>query len=854
MLNNLFGSYTDKNKKTFKKMVNDIEPFYNKYKGLTDSKERVKVKIDNEYVAMTREELSFLRETNKFRKRLNSGEDISKVSIEALALCKEAIRRKYNNSVQIELYPTQLEAAIAMQDNNIIEMKTGEGKSLVQIASAYLNALIATSDPDKSKWKSVHVLTSNDYLAQRDQSDNKDVFSLLGFTSSYVLPNSESKTDELKNDKRKAYKCDIVYATPKTVAFDYLADNTVYDKNKKYLTREISRAIIDEADDILLDAATTPLILSGKSIEVTGEENPYIWATNFINGNNVYKKTISSSIFDKYEKDKHTPWMDSAIYKDTLDVDISDRIYKEVEKSSTDESIIYERMEALRKCLLAKYLYSNGKEYQVINNKVVLIDSNTGRLMPNTRFRDGMQEAIEYNEEFILQQRTGGMEHIELSKNNFIEAKCTYPDFLKIYSLGVCGMTGTADKEEFRDIYGLDTYIVDSRKTNKRIDLKDELYSTIDSKLNAIVEEVLKCKKTGQPVLLGTLNVKESDLLCDKLLKAGISYKRLDAISIKNKDEEEMLKKYAGSKGSVTVATNMAGRGIDIKLGEGVEELGGLYVIGTSKNKNIRIDNQLRGRSARQGDLGRSKYFMSLEDEMIAKRLPANIRNVVSLDDGRIVDESIIMLANKCQMIESSIIKQSRKVSEEREAKVFTPYKEIIYSQRDKILNADGRSLLKYISDIIDIYIKKTVVSGESYNTVKSKLGHLIKINECFDENTNVFMNNVSSKIRKNIYTAVNRDNIGEYLEETRYKMLRCIDDYWVSYIDQIEMLNKNINLYQYGSGFNNNTYEEKAAIIFSDLMDKLQNEIITYASKPIYKYGTYIINNEEEVNYEKSI
>lgn len=800
----------------------------------------------------------FLDKTNEFRKRLNNGETIDDIMVEALAVCREATRIVQGK----RHYDVQIEAAIAMQNNNIVEMKTGEGKSLVQILSAYLNALEATKSPNRNEWKSVHVLTSNDYLARRDQLDNKGVFDLLGLSSSYAMSNEviqkSSNKKQLQDQKREAYKCDIVYSTAKTVAFDYLSDNTIMLPKNKYLTKPLHRAIVDEADDILLDQATTPLILSkGSSDSSTKEveEDVYLWATKYINGEGRYNnEPIPCQTFYQAQRDKYEKWKGSAVFLDThlvtLSSVIKDEIAANIQKeirndpSKSKKDAIYLqvlRENAVEKCLLAKYAFMANKQYQVRNNRVMLVDAG-GRVMPNSKYRDGMQEAIEYKEDYELSKKTNGREHIVFTKQNFTSAKCTYPDFFRIYEDGICGMTGTSDRKEFNEIYGLETYKVDSRLPNIRVDEEDEVYATKKAKYKAIIKDVLECQKTGQPVLIGTLNVNESNEICKELEKIGIRFQRLDAKHADNMEKEASVISTAGLLGSVTVATNMAGRGTDIKLGPGVREVGGLYVIGSSKNKNIRIDNQLKGRAGRQGDPGRCKYFASLEDELVEIRNRSSLFNFFKRkfqnSDKKITNKKVIKMINECQLNESGIAKQNRKISEKREAQAFTPFKKIMYEEREKVFNADLKEYIQLIYGIVDSYVKKVFENGSDYENVSARLYGIIDIDEnSYEPNSEKIAQSIKNKISHQLSSTQKAE---EFFETNRIKTLKAINDYWVFYIEQLEDLGKRLSILQYSAGYNENTYRFEAGRLFEEMIENLQSEIVAYAANGSLEYGMY--------------
>lgn len=875
MSDKVFGSYTTSNKKRIMNIVNKTNSYEEKFANITHSNDLVRVKVSyldkktnkKYYVVkeMTREELEFFKKTNEFRKRLRNGETPNDIMSEAFALAREATRRKLG----MFHYDVQVEAAAAMQDNNISEMKTGEGKSLVQILSAYLNALEATKSIDPSEWKSVHVMTSNDYLAQRDQNDNKSVYSLLGLTSGYAMSQDKTRGNKKMQDKkRQAYDCDIVYGTTKTIAFDYLEDNHVMSNDKKYMRKKPSRAIVDEADDILLDQATRPLILS-KSQQKNEDIDLYEWAVRFINGERGYRnKEVTCHIFNHFDRDKSTPFTeDCALYMDDGFVYLSDKLQNEIYGKNgkvTEDGILKEKV--IIQCLLAKYYYKESVQYQLIEDKkesekanktvmrVVLTDEFTGRLMDKTKYQNGIQEAIEVTNNYYLSKQNNPNKELKYSTQNNIIAKCTYPDFFTIYENGVCGMTGTSDIEEFSDIYGMQTYEVPSRKKNIRIDEEDEVYLTLDAKYKAIVKEILACQKTLQPVLIGTTNVSESDELCSYLKKYKIRYQRLDAVNASNEDD---IKKTAGLLGSVTVATNMAGRGIDIKLGKGVKEVGGLYVISTSKNRNRRIDNQLKGRASRQGEPGKTKCFMSLDDNLVKTRYGTFrlefYKQMHEGEESKITNDKIIKIVKNCQLIEEDYSKQARKQSELRDAKVFTKHKKIIYDLRQRVLDASIKDMMIMMKNITKTYVSSLFESNPSYKMIQAKLGHLIKVSACYSEDKKEFEKNVFNAICKRLKYAPGSD-FGKYITTIRTKMLKVIDDYWVSHMDYLNDLWKNCVYYSYSSMDPMELYERESYKLLESMTSYVQNEMITYACIPSMSYGNYVVKEPEveEENEER--
>ena len=866
LIDTIFGSYTKRNKNKIKSIVNNV----NSRKNITSK--------------MTSKD--FLDKTNEFRKRLREGESINSIMIEALAVCREATKRVTRK----EPYDVQIEAAAAMNEGIIAEMKTGEGKSLVQILIAYLNALEATKSLNKNEWTSVHVMTSNDALAERDANDNKEVFKLLGLTSSFVTRDfdvSSAKNPkeviELRNKFRKqkqlAYNSDIIYATPRTIAFDYLDDNTAFKKEDKNMRRKFGYAVIDEADDILFDQANNPLILSASSLNATDPEmrieeerirSYYIEASKLLNGyqSSMIKglnRPLVGSMIEKVDKKDGIHFYGDYLYiKETDEIYLSksleDKLFEGFDTATTEAQADYHfKYNALLDSIRAKHSFINGVDYILTasskpnTKKVTLIDTNIGRIKDSSKYMGNMQYAVEAKE-LITSKMNNQPYDIEFTKINKTKAMITYPDFLKLYEK-VSGMTGTSDKEEFVELYGLETYEVETRKPVLRKDNEDELYVSKKSKYIAIIKEVRRCHKKGQPILIGTISIKESEEIARWLKVNKLPFQLINAKVNKN-DENRMIAR-AGQKGMITIATNMAGRGTDIKLGSGVKDLEegykGLYVIGTSKNISERIDRQLKGRAGRQGDPGKSKHFVSLEDDYIKAYYGPRIEGIKKLyanvTDGRITNKKLIKAMAKAQSIIDSRNKQYRRY-EEKWNKVLNEHRSIIYDMRSKILDSNPYQMLdivreKMIPKYIDFLVKYKALDEINY-----ELGHLIDVKSCYSTKENEFNKNLNDKL----YTELKNKIIGKkgqdalnYTESLKIKMLRTIDDYWNSEIERLDELRKEESIAFVGEDpFKR--FEYKANIEFAkELMPSLLNECITYAIRPEIPYGNYTIGEEKE-------
>ncbi len=891
-MNSIFKDYTETRKPIIESIVKRVNDMSLKYKNITTDKSRVSFEIDGVLIQCTKEEEYFIKKTNEFRRRLREGQTIDEIMVEALALVREAIDRR----LHMRPYDTQIEAAVSMigdridalhRERVIAEMKTGEGKTLVQILVAYLNVLEATKDEDRSKWSSVHVITSNDALAKRDQHANNAVFSLLGISSGFVPGRSATRTTDPakrminKKNKQNAYRCDVVYATATTIAFDYLEDNTIYDLKDRNINRSLGFAIVDEADDILIDQAINPLKLSVRPnpngneydkllIERESERRQlYKWATDFLYGLN-RKKPMKGTIFNQYipSKDEINDYNfdDYAFTRDTKEVFLSKRIQKEIGLDLSDDvkgNMIYNaRYFALIDCIKAKEAFKSDVEYRVDvsdgKGKVVLIDANLGRKKYSSKYVGGMQEAIEAKEEYLEWESENAKKryHIEFSSNLITRATCTYPDFMSIYKHNVCGMTGTSDEEEFNSLYGFETYRVRTRKRNIRIDEESELYATTNEKYNAIIEEVKKCTYTGQPVLIGTTSLKESEIISSLLNKNHIRHQLLNA---NNEEEENQIVAGAGMMGTVTVATNMAGRGTDIKLGPQVKERGGLYVIGTSRNKSQRIDRQLMGRSGRQGDPGKTKYFSSLEDDLAKEYYRGSLDGIIKIYAGSnkpIKNKRIIEAASRAQLHKESKDKAVR-IDSEKFNVSFMKHRREIYENRNKVLECN---LLEFINMIKSILVKYVdfLLKNNTEEEIINLIGHLVPVKSLFTKNVEEtkenLINALYAKFRNNFSSAhITNEEVYAYVVNMKRKFLSIIDTYWLSHIEYLEDLKYSITLNPSRDPFME--FEIASTKSFAEgLIPSMYNEMITYAINPSMKYGTYIIKNNDNVEEEKYV
>ena len=859
MSDKIFGNYTVQNRNRIRRIVNQIDSS----------------SIKDKYASMSDDELKKM--TQIFKDRISKGETLDDVMVDAIAVCREVTKRQLG----MFHYNVQVEAAVAMHDNAVAEMKTGEGKTLVQILSAYLNAL---------EGKSVHVITSNDYLAGRDMEQNKKVYNALGLSCGNIRPKVEMRKLE---DRQREYNCDIVYGTASTIAFDYLDDNKVKNASDRVNLKGYGYAIIDEVDSILLDDGITPLIKAESLKPPVGQSkdyytNIYTWACDYVEGNNLTcEEYDKEQFFRSHEEEIENQMISSGkkhksarVFHDTVSVELSStlearilknlyptREWKDLTREEKDDYNF--RLGAIKNYMLAKFHYKSGTDYTVQpegpnkktkdglpNYSVEIIGESTGRILHGRRFMNGLHESIEAKEAYIA-KKEGRPYGVEIKNPTVTTAKCTYPDFFGKYKNGICGMTGTSNQEDFMDIYGLPTYEVPSRKTNKRIDEEDEVYATKDQKYKAIVDEVIKARETLQPVLIGVTSVEESLLVSKMLKEVGIRHSVLNAEQSEN---EASIVSTAGLLGKVTIATNMAGRGTDIKLGEGVAEVGGLYVIGTTKNRNERIDNQLKGRAGRQGDPGKTKFYSSLEDNYVLRRGGDKLLSIIhGLSDlkgiiakkGKVVAKSILKMVNRCQKSQEAEDKKTRMVSEQM-GQVLTTQKNGVYEFRNHIL--DSNDIVSVIDGQIDRYVDE-VVDRYSDEEMDTKLSPFIDTEIYKDiskpkEKKIAIKNALKSKLDK-----VPKSE--KYKQETRSKMLDIIDDYWISQMEYLDQIQRGSVYQAYAERDPIKAYQEEATLQYRDMIDYVRNEIIAYALNPTLKYGEYKVPEsdiKEEIPYEEEI
>ena len=768
----------------FKKLFN------HEYKELERFKEQANLVMakDEEMTKLTDEELK--NKTIEFKERLNNGETLEDILVEAFAVAREAAYRVIGEKP----YYVQVIGGLAIHYGNIAEMKTGEGKTLTSTMPAYLNALTGNG---------VHIITVNEYLANRDAEWMGNIYRFLGLTVGVNL--RELTTSE----KKKVYESDIVYSTNNEIGFDYLRDNMVV-KASDRVQRGLNFAIVDEVDSVLIDEARTPLIISGGSMN---SANLYIQTDRFAKS----LKENEGYIYD--EKTKSVTLDDEGVKLAEKSFNI-DNLY-DIEHTGL--------VHFINQALKANYGMKKDFDYVVQDNKIVIVDQFTGRLMQGRAYSDGLHQAIEAKEGVQINQETKTL------------ATITFQNLFRMYNK-LAGMTGTAktEEEEFRDIYNMYVIVIPTNKPIARIDDTDLVFATQKGKYKAIVNEIKKRHDLGQPVLVGTIAVETSELISSMLKKAKIPHEVLNA---KNNAREAEIIAKAGIKGSVTIATNMAGRGTDIKLGEGVKELGGLCVIGTERHESRRIDNQLRGRSGRQGDPGYTRFYVSFEDDLMVRfgtdRAKVMLQKVGFTDDQSI---SLKMLANSIETaqkrvegnnfdIRKSLLEYDNVVNEQRE---------IIYEKRNEILDSDSihdviiNLFNDYITHLVESHLDGNNLNGKSLNEIlefvnEKLLSNKITLDDLNDMDYKQITDYIISKIVLEYEAKVEsvpKEIMSEF-EKAIY--LRVIDMHWMENINAMSLLREGIHLRSYAQENPLRAYTTEGFEMFDDMLDTIEKETTMY-------------------------
>ncbi|KMK77445.1 preprotein translocase subunit SecA [Alkalihalobacillus pseudalcaliphilus] len=733
--------------------------------------------------------------TAQFKDRYQKGETLDQLLPEALAVAREAAGRVVNEFP----YRVQLLGAIALHQGNIAEMKTGEGKTLVGTLAVYLNALAG---------KGVHIVTVNSYLAKRDSENYGRIFQFLGLTVGL------NETGLPKEEKQVAYNADVTYSTNNELGFDYLRDNMVLYKEQK-VQRPLNFALVDEVDSILIDEARTPLIISG-SVERSTQ---------------LYQQTNSFVRVLKKEED-------FVLDEKTKNVQLTEEGVNKAEKAFGIENLYDQRHvqlnHHLNQALKAHVVMLRDGDYVVDEGEVVIVDQFTGRLMKGRRYSDGLHQAIE------------AKEGLQIQRESMTLASTTFQNYFRMYQK-LAGMTGTAktEEEEFRNIYGMDVMEIDTNKPIARDDKPDLIYKTMESKFKAVIDEIIRLHQSKQPVLVGTVSVETSELISKMLTKKKVPHHVLNA---KNHEREAEIIESAGQQGSVTIATNMAGRGTDIKLGEGVRELGGLFVLGTERHESRRIDNQLRGRAGRQGDPGTSQFYLSLDDELLRRFGGDNMKNLLDKigmsEDDRLESKMLSKRVEGAQKRVEGNNYDSRKQILQYDD-VMREQREIIYKQRDEVLESEN------LRKIVEGMMKSVVETNVKLHTPDSEVPEDWDLQAIANYINNQLLSedDLTEKELKGldpeeIIELINDKVIAAYNEKEeqftsehmrefeKVIMLRTVDRKWMNHIDQMDQLRQGIHLRAYGQNDPLREYRFEGYEMFEQMIASIEEEVSMYVMK----------------------
>ena len=746
--------------------------------------------LDESMQKLTDEELQ--AKTIEFKERIKKGESLDSILPEAFAVCREASSRVLG----MKHFRVQLLGGMVLHQGRIAEMKTGEGKTLVATLPAYLNGLTGNG---------VHVITVNDYLAKTQMEEMGVLYNFLGLTTGCIIHGITP------DQRRAAYACDITYGTNNEFGFDYLRDNMVIHMEER-VQRALNFCIVDEVDSILIDEARTPLIISGMGDKSTKFYNV---ADNFV------KTLVNEKDFTVDEKANAVLLTDNGIIKAEK--------YFGIENYADSQNL--ELQHYVTQALKANYTMRADKDYMVKDNEIVIIDEFTGRLMEGRRYSDGLHQAIEAKEGVKIQRESKTL------------ATITFQNYFRMYAK-LSGMTGTAltEENEFREIYNLDVIVIPTNKPVQRIDQSDMVYKNSAGKYKAIVDEVVKSHEKGQPVLVGTASVDKSEYISSLLKKRGIKHQVLNA---KYHAQEAEIISHAGELGMVTIATNMAGRGTDIKLGEGVREAGGLKVLGTERHESRRIDNQLRGRSGRQGDAGESIFFISLEDDLMRIFGSERIQGVIEklgLEDTEAIESKMVTKAieNAQKKVEGNNFDIRKNLLGYDD--VMNLQREVIYRQRTEVL--EGKNLKEQIEGMIEEVISDSVnshLSGEVQDIeaeIKTLLQYLEEI--CLphgvitaDELADLSNEQIKDKLTEivmNIYKGKELEFGEEQLREIeRVVLLRVVDQKWMAHIDNMDHLKQGMGLRAYKQQDPIQAYQMEGSAMFEEMIEGIKLETVKF-------------------------
>ncbi|MCM3628119.1 preprotein translocase subunit SecA [Paenibacillus glycanilyticus] len=774
LVKKIFGDANEREVKRLTRTVEEINGLESKITPLSDDELRNK--------------------TEEFKARLEKGEDIDSILPEAFAVVREASKR----TLGMRHFDVQLMGGMVLHEGKIAEMRTGEGKTLVATLPTYLNAL---------QGKGVHVITVNDYLAQRDSQIMAELYNFLGLT---VGCNLHGLTHE---EKQEAYACDITYGTNNEFGFDYLRDNMVLYK-EQMVQRPLYYAIIDEVDSILVDEARTPLIISGQAQKST---ELYYAADRFVS---------------RLKQEE-----DYTIDIKLRNVTLTEAGVEKAEKAFGIENLFDHANVTLnhhvQQALKAHVIMKRDVDYVVNEEEVVIVDEFTGRLMAGRRYSDGLHQAIEAKEQLKVQNESMTL------------ATITFQNYFRMYRK-LSGMTGTAktEEEEFKRIYGLEVIQIPTNRSLIRKDMQDVVYKSENGKFKAVVEEIVEKHKNNQPVLVGTISIENSERLSEMLKKRGVQHKVLNA---KFHAEEAEIISRAGQSGAVTIATNMAGRGTDILLGEGVHEVGGLHIIGTERHESRRIDNQLRGRAGRQGDPGSSQFYLSLEDELMRRFGAENIMGMMDrlgLEEDQPIESRLITRAVESaqKRVEGSNF-DTRKVVLQYDD-VMNQQREVIYKQRRDVLFSDNireivmEMIVPVIEHVVDAHTEGDIPEEWDLQEIADYANSNLLPDETFTKD------DLWGKEKEDIIELI-KDKVVAYYDEREAELgaetmrefekvvvLRAVDSKWMDHIDAMDQLRQGIHLRAYGGTDPLREYQFEGFEMFKEMIYSIQEEVAKYIMK----------------------
>jgi len=827
LIKNIFGTRNTRILKDYKSVVTEINDLEEKYQKFS--------------------EIDFTKETDNLRAQAQTSEDLSKLLPNAFALVREASIR----TLGLRHYDEQLMGGIALHNGKIAEMKTGEGKTLVSTLPAYLNSL---------KNKHVFIVTVNDYLAERDAEWMGQIFKFLGLTVGTI-------TSALSPDQRKeVYKCNIVYGTNNEFGFDYLRDNMTYDKNQK-VQGELSFAIIDEVDSVLIDEARTPLIISGSAKE-TG--NLYLKVNKTTS--DLIKKNKDNELYVIDEKQKSVSLTESG-HSEIENILVSNNLI--TSKESLYEPKNIQLLHLVDASLKANLMYHKDIDYVVENNEIIIIDEFSGRKMPGRRWSEGLHQSVEAKEK------------VNIQNENQTYASITFQNYFRQFDK-LAGMTGTADTEatEFQQIYNLEVIVIPPHRKMIRKDHVDLIYLTAKEKYNAIIKEVKRVNELKQPILVGTTSIESSEFISSILKKEKIKHSVLNA---KHHQMEADIIANAGTLGAVTIATNMAGRGTDIVLGgrnikidhnddsgssENIKKLGGLFIIGTERHESRRVDNQLRGRSGRQGDPGESRFFLSLEDNLMrifASEKVSEIMKKLGMEEGEAIEHKWVSksIENAQKRVESHNFDIRKTLLEFDD--ISNEQRKVIYNQRDDILSSDNMdkiydNILEYTcDDILLSYLPNDLPSSQwDFNQIDSGLKNdfLIEIDtkatleSDSDNNRNDLKNTIKKCINDKVTSNLEILDKNDKKELMRNIFLSVIDEDWRNHLNSIDYLRQGIGLRSYAQKNPKNEYKRESFEMFEEMLSINNLEIIKVLCKIKIKKSEIsdIVKNDDLSNDTSSL